>query len=146
MHSAALWLFVTNGSSNGPGVYGTDNSWTETGITWNNRPAPTTGVIADVGSVSRDVWAEYNVTSHVTGNGTYNFVFLPDSTNGIRFDSREGSSPPELVLSFGGGSGNEAGGWRCRRVRADREGERGVAGRGRIPGRPRRSCEPGSKS
>jgi hypothetical protein len=108
VQSATLRLFVTNGSSNGPGIYGTDNSWTETGIIWNNRPASTTGVIANVGAVSRDVWTEYNVTSQVTGNGTYSFVFLPDSTDGVRFYSREGSVPPELVLIFGSGSGNVA--------------------------------------
>ena len=100
VQSATLRLFVTNGSSNGPSLYATDNSWTETGITWNNRPAPTTGALADVGSVAADFWAEYDLTAHVTGDGTYSFVFLPDSTNGVRFDSREGDSPPELVLTF----------------------------------------------
>ena len=101
--NATLRLFVGNGSPDGPGVYGTDNSWTETGITWNNRPAPTTGVIANVGTMPSNTWAEYDVTTYVTGDGTYSFVFLPDSTNGVRFESREGSPPPELVLSFASG-------------------------------------------
>ncbi|HZD11433.1 MAG TPA: DNRLRE domain-containing protein, partial [Candidatus Binatia bacterium] len=50
VQSAVMRLFAINSSQDGPAVYGTDNSWTELGITWNNRPAPTTGVIADVGS------------------------------------------------------------------------------------------------
>ena len=50
-----------------------------------------------------DTWAEYDLTGQVTGDGIYDFVFLPDSSNGVRFNSREGSSPPELVLTFGGG-------------------------------------------
>src|SRR4030042_5217596 len=82
IQSATLRLYVTNGSSNGPSLYLTDNSWTETGITWNNRPAPTSGVIADVGSIVANGWAEDDLTSALTGNGTYDFVLLPDSTDG----------------------------------------------------------------
>jgi len=102
VQNATLRLYVTNRSSNGPSLYATDNSWTETGITWNNRPAPTTGAIADVGAIEVGVWAEYDVTTLVTGNGTYSFVLLPDSTSGVTFDSREGNSPPELVLTLTG--------------------------------------------
>jgi len=104
IQSATLQLFVTNGSSNGPSLYATDNTWTETGINWNNRPAPTTGVIANVGAVTANTRAEYNVTAQVTGNGTYSFVLLPDSTDGATFYSREGNSPPQLVLTFTSGA------------------------------------------
>jgi hypothetical protein len=102
VQNATLRLFVTNGSSNGPAVYGTDNTWTETGITWNNKPESTTGVVANIGSIASNVWAEYNVTTLVTGNGTYSFVLLPESTNGVTFTSREGAaaSRPQLVLTF----------------------------------------------
>jgi hypothetical protein len=100
VQSATLRVFVTNGSTNGPGVYGSDNSWTETGLTWSNRPGPTTGVIGNVGLVGANAWTEYNVTALVSGNGTYNLVFLPDSTDGMTFSSREGSSPPQLVLTL----------------------------------------------
>jgi hypothetical protein len=106
IQNATLRLFVTNGSSNGPSIYGTDNSWTETHINWNNRPAPTTGVIANLGTATAGTWAEYNVTAYVTGNGTYSFVLLPDSTNGITFYSREGSSSPQLVMTFASGPTN----------------------------------------
>jgi len=91
---------TTETSMNGPAVYPADNNWTETGITWNNRPAPTTGVIFNLGTATASTWAEYNVTAYVTGNGTFSFVLLPDSTNGVTFDSREGASPPQLVLTF----------------------------------------------
>jgi hypothetical protein len=103
IQNATLRLFVTNGSSNAPSIYGTDDSWTETGITWNNRPAPTTGAIANVNSAPAGTWAEYNLTSYITGDGTYSFVLLPDGSDGIRFDSREGSSTPQLVLTFASG-------------------------------------------
>ena len=94
VQTATLRLFVRNGSSNGPSLYNTASSWTETGITWNNRPAPTGGAIADVGTVTVNTWAEYDLTGQVTGNGTYDFVLLPDSRNGVRFNSREANSPP----------------------------------------------------
>ena len=44
VHSATLWLFVTNGSSNGPGVYGTGGREAMTGFqrecgsTWHQPP------------------------------------------------------------------------------------------------------------
>ncbi|MEZ4662548.1 MAG: DNRLRE domain-containing protein [Caldilineaceae bacterium] len=100
VQSATLRLWVTNGSSNGPSLYQTDGSWTETGIIWNNRPAATSGMIADVGAVTAGAWIEYDVTAAITGNGDYNFVLMPDSTNGVTFNSREGGSPPQLVLNF----------------------------------------------
>jgi hypothetical protein len=106
--SAKLRLFVRNGSSNGPAIYRTASSWTETAITWNNRPAATTAAIADVSTVTVNTWVEYNLTGQVTANGTYDFVLLPDSTDGAGFDSREGSSPPQLVLAVTGGSANLA--------------------------------------
>ncbi|NND13370.1 MAG: tandem-95 repeat protein [Acidimicrobiia bacterium] len=106
MQSAKIRLFVSNGSSNGPSLFETSGSWTESGITWNNRPSPIGPAVADIGAVARDTWVEYDVTGHVSGDGTYNFVFLPDSSNGVRFESRETSEPPELVLDYGGSGTN----------------------------------------
>jgi acid phosphatase type 7 len=100
VQNATLRFFVTNGSSNGPSIYGTDNTWTETGITWNNRPAAVTGAISSLGAATANTWAEYDLTAYITGNGTYNFVLQPDSTDGVTFTSREGSAPPQLVLTF----------------------------------------------
>jgi len=103
IQSATLRLFVTNGSSNGPSLYLTNNTWTESGLTWNNRPGATSGAVANVAAITSNTWAEYNVTAQITGNGTYSFVLLPDSTDGATFYSREGSSPPQLVLTFASG-------------------------------------------
>jgi hypothetical protein len=100
IQNATLRLFVTNGSTNGPSIYGTSDTWTEAGITWNNRPTATTVALANVNSAPASTWAEYNLTAHITGDGTYSFVLLPDSSDGIRFDSREGNSAPQLVLTF----------------------------------------------
>jgi len=101
IQSVRLRVFATtNGSANGPGVYSTGTSWTETGITWNNRPARTSGAVDNKGSIATNTWVEYNVTSLVQGNGTLSFVLAADSTDGIIFSSRQGSQPPQLVITF----------------------------------------------
>lgn len=98
--SAVLRLYATNGSANGPSLYPTSSSWTETTITWNNKPAATGGAVANLGTFSSSAWVELNITSMITGDGSYDFVLLPDSTDGSSFYSREGSSPPHLVVTF----------------------------------------------
>lgn len=104
VQQATLRMFITNGSTDGPPLYLTGNNWTETGITWNNRPAPVGGVIAHINNLPADTWVEYDVTSVVTGNGTYDLVFVPDSTKGVAYSSRQGDAPPQLVLEFDIGS------------------------------------------
>ena len=104
IQSARLRVYVTtNGSNNGPAVYATSTTWTETNITWNRRPARTNGVVDNKGSVSTNTWVEYNVTSLVQGNGIFSFVLAADSNDAVTFSSREGSRPPELVVAFRGG-------------------------------------------
>jgi hypothetical protein len=100
---ATLRFFVRNGSSNGPSLYRTDATWAEAAITWNNRPPPTSGAIANLGTATSGLWSEYDLTGQITGNGNYDFVLLPDSTDGVQFDSREGASPPQLVLTVSDG-------------------------------------------
>ena len=104
VQSARLRVYVTsNSSANGPAAYTANNSWTETGITWNNRPARTSGALDNKGSTSKSSWVEYNVTAAVTGNGTYTFVLAADSSDAIRFSSREGAQAPELVVTLNAG-------------------------------------------
>ena len=100
IQNARLRVYITtNNSANGPAAYTAGNSWNETGITWNNRPTRTSGALDNKGATSRSSWVEYNVTAAVTGNGTYTFVLAADSSDAIRFSSREGSRSPELVVT-----------------------------------------------
>jgi hypothetical protein len=98
VQSARLRLYASNGSVNGPAVYATSSGWSETGLTWNNRPGSTSGAVDDKGWVSTNSWVEYDVTGLVGGDGTYGFLLATDTTDGVTFSSREGSSPPELVV------------------------------------------------
>jgi calcineurin-like phosphoesterase family protein len=91
---------TTDSTRDGPEIYGSGSTWTETGITWNNRPALTSGAVDNKGSISKNTWVEYNVTALVTGNGTYSFVLAGDSNDNVIFSSREGSNPPQLVVTF----------------------------------------------
>ena len=100
VQNATLRVYSTNGSSDGPGVYSTSNTWSETGITWSNRPGRSTIAIDDKAAVTTNSWVEYNVTSLITGNGTFSVVFAGISKNGTDFNSREATTNrPELIIT-----------------------------------------------
>jgi hypothetical protein len=109
--SATLVLFVDTATgsdtTDGPKVVlannnGSDgNPWTETGITWDNKPAVIGTPVADSGALSLGQRVEFDVTSLVTGNGTYTFSLVGDVNNSAVFDSRNhDQNQPQLVVSF----------------------------------------------
>ena len=92
---AVIRLFVTDGSDNGGAWYRVDPAaWSETAINWNNAPPLTGTPVASVGTVSAGNWIEVDVTSVVTGNGSYSFGAISTSTNSVRFSSKEGRTRP----------------------------------------------------
>jgi hypothetical protein len=98
---ARLRLFVTNATGNAPAVYRADPNavWSETGITWNNKPARVGGVVANLGGIKANRYVEYNVTTTVSGNGTYTFNLKAESTDGADFISKDASgNRPQLVI------------------------------------------------
>jgi hypothetical protein len=106
VQSARLRVYATTNSANGPAVYSTSNNWIESGtggITWNTRPARTSGAADDLGVTSPNSWLEFNVTVLVAGDGTYNFVLGIDNTDGLTMNSREGANRPQLVVEFDNG-------------------------------------------
>jgi hypothetical protein len=50
------------------------------------------------------MWVEYDVTPWVTADGTYTFALVADSNDGVTFSSREGATPPQLVVTLGTGA------------------------------------------
>jgi hypothetical protein len=103
VQSALVRLYATtNGTQNGPAIYATNPSWNEKDITWNKRPARTSGAVDNKGVINTNSWVEYDVTSLVTGNGTFSFVLAGDSNDAVAFSSRQGIQPPQLVVTFGG--------------------------------------------
>jgi hypothetical protein len=99
--SVKLRVYVgTNGGVDGPPVYTTGNAWTETSLTWTNRPANISGATDDKGRIAANSWVEYDVTPLVTGNGTYSFNVAGISDDGIDFNSREAANnQPQLVVT-----------------------------------------------
>jgi hypothetical protein len=104
--SAKLRLFVpSNGTVNGPAVQLADNAWSETAVTWTTRPPASGAAVADVAGISAGAWVEYDVTSAIAGAGLVTFALIPQSTDGVVFNSREAAAnPPQLVLTVSGGT------------------------------------------
>jgi hypothetical protein len=99
---ASLRLYATSDTKDGPAVYTASSNWTETGITWANRPSHAADPIATTGPVTSDTWVEFDVTAVVTANGTYSFALATSSADGLNFGSREsGDTAPQLVISPG---------------------------------------------
>jgi PKD repeat protein len=100
VQSAKVRAYVTGGSSNGPAIYAAGSDWSETGITWNNRPPRVGGPLEDKGAVPTG-WQEFDVTGSISGNGTYSFVLAGTSSDGMYMYSRERAGfAPQLVLTM----------------------------------------------
>lgn len=100
--SARLRLWVTNASGNGPAVYPTAASWSESAATWNVRPARTGPVLDDLGSVNAGRFVDLDVSDVVNGNGTFSFELAAGSKDGADFASRESSTAdqrPQLIVN-----------------------------------------------
>src|SRR5919106_676048 len=83
------------------------NSWSEGAVTWNTSPAADTNQVASLGGVSATKAYEVDLTSIVTGDGLVSVKVVSNSAsgNGADFYSKEGSVPPQLVVStMGDGS------------------------------------------
>jgi len=52
--------------------------------------------------VSANTWVELNVTSAITGNGTFSFAVSGGSNNVVDYSSSEGANPPQLVVVVSG--------------------------------------------
>ncbi len=103
VQSATLRVYAYNGTVDGPAAYATSSGWTESGLTWSNRPARIGGALADRGAISTNTWVDYVVTPAVTGDGSVSFVLATTSNDGVDFRSREYSTSsvrPQLVVTF----------------------------------------------
>jgi F5/8 type C domain-containing protein/calcineurin-like phosphoesterase family protein/glycosyl hydrolase family 99 len=104
--SAIIQLYVRSGTVDGPTVQLAANTWDENKVTWANRPSLTGNGIEDKGALDTGTWVQYDVTSLITGNGTYTFAFENASRDGISFGSREDNARlPLLILT--GAAGDE---------------------------------------
>ena len=103
VRGAKLRLYATDSTVNGPAIWAAPNTWTEGGITWNNKPQRIGTIAADKGNISIGTWVTFNVSSLVSANGTYSFNLAQSSADGITFYQREYSTnKPKLVVTTDG--------------------------------------------
>jgi PKD repeat protein len=96
--SVTLRLFVEDASSRGGDWYLVSNAWTESTVIWGNKPAISGSPVASVGAVTVGTWVEVDLTSAITGNGTYSFEATTTSTNTAAFYTSQGTNPPQVVV------------------------------------------------
>jgi PKD repeat protein len=96
---ARLRLLVADSSPDGGRIHTVANTWTETGIVWNNAPVISGTALSSVGPVTIGTWVEFDVGAAVTGNGTYSFGILNNSSDSALYSSRESADSPELIVS-----------------------------------------------
>ena len=106
IQSAKLRMFVINAS---PGVQSvknvSDNGWTETGLTWSNRPSKGSTVVTFTSGSSTSVGREADMTSAAAGKAGQLMSLAIDTTNtdAYQFNSGNASTNPvALVVDFGG--------------------------------------------
>jgi len=104
--SAKLKLYVSYRNTTGPvEIFPVaDDSWTESGITWNNKPAEGASKLASASITAAGVWYTFDITSYVQSEHAGDKIVslnLKDSTNSnalIHLSSRESVNRPVLEI------------------------------------------------
>ena len=95
---AALRLWITNATTDGPTVAPTTPDWSGRTISWANRPPATGPTVVDAGAIPSGGFVDLDVTPLVHGDGTYAFVLRPTSGDGLAASSLQGAHPPRLIV------------------------------------------------
>ncbi|RMI03315.1 MAG: DNRLRE domain-containing protein [Calditrichaeota bacterium] len=106
VQSATLRLHVQRGGGDGGTVYQVANSWSENSINYNNAPLIGGVELGRPGSVVTGQYVDIDVTSAITGEGTYSFGIRGNSRQSVDYDSRESTFPPELIIQVDAGGGS----------------------------------------
>jgi hypothetical protein len=104
IHSARLRVYAThNASRDDLAIYATSTSWDENTITWSRRPTRVSAILDEHNTIGKDTWIELDVTLFIIDDETYSFVLTTDGDDAVTFSSREGSHPPQLVITLADG-------------------------------------------
>ncbi len=96
---ARLKIWVVAGSSSGFVVRPVaDSSWSETLMNWNNAPVIDSASIATTGRTISGTWVTVDITSLVSGNGTFTVALTSSGASSSSYGSRESSTAPQLLL------------------------------------------------
>jgi hypothetical protein len=96
---AYLKVYANNSTSIGINAYTVaDNTWGETTVNYNNAP-PLGGQLGTSGAFTAGSWVQIEVTSFITGDGTYSFGVTTPGATAMGFASKEGgANGAQLVL------------------------------------------------
>jgi hypothetical protein len=96
--SAELRLYVTDPSDSGGQLAAAGPGWDEPGVTWQNAPGAVGAPLDTAGLSLPDTWVAFDVSLLVQQEGVYEFRLATASDNTLRYSSREGDHPPQLVV------------------------------------------------
>lgn len=80
-----------------------NDAWSETTLTWNNRPAADSTQLSAVSATTANTYAQFDVTAAVTSAGLHSFSLVRLSTTNldVTFSSKESTTgKPELVITY----------------------------------------------
>jgi hypothetical protein len=99
VNRVTLRIFANSASSSSLVASGvSNNTWTETGINYDNAP-PVGSSLGSSSPVTAGAWISIDITAYVTGNGTYNLALTTPGSTAISLASREsGATAPQLII------------------------------------------------
>jgi calcineurin-like phosphoesterase family protein/fibronectin type III domain protein len=103
--SVKLRLYCVDGSPFGGEFHRVaDSTWSEGSVNWNTAPSADTGILTSLGSVSANTWYEVDVTSLVSGDGTYSLKAVSTNSDGAYYSTKEGTAgfTPQLIITTSG--------------------------------------------
>jgi subtilisin family serine protease len=98
--SAKLRLFVTSGNAAFNVAQVANTSWSQASINYNNAPVVGT-VINSSGSFVTGTWVEIDVTSYISGDGTFSLALINNVAGRNLYSSSEAGNGPQLVVVTG---------------------------------------------
>jgi hypothetical protein len=101
--SVVLHVYANTAQSTGYDVYPiANNTWGETIITDANAPPFGAARLGSSGKIAAGSWTSVEITSAITGNGTYSFGLSTTNSTAVSLSSREGANPPQLTITWTG--------------------------------------------
>jgi hypothetical protein len=98
---ARLLLFANSSLSQGINALAVaDNTWGELTTNYTNAPALGNS-LASSGAIATGSWVTLDVTSYISGEGTFSFGITTPSSTAISLASREsGANSPQLIIGL----------------------------------------------
>jgi hypothetical protein len=96
---ATLRIFANSASSSSLVASGvSDNTWSESTLNYNNAP-PLGNSIGTASPITAGAWISIDITSYITGDGTYNLAVTTPGSTAISLASRQsGANAPQLII------------------------------------------------